>query len=170
MALVVEDGTIVAGAEAYASVADADTYWSSRGNPSEWTVLTVSEKEVALRQATEYLESTYIFKSCLQDITQPLSFPRLPFYGREGRLLAGEGVIPTPIKNANIELALQHIIKNLFFSANEINQKRIKKERVVDHEIEYDLEQSSIRIISYVEKLLRPYILSSHSTTRIIRG
>jgi hypothetical protein len=168
--LIIEDGSIVPDAEAYATVAEADTYWAERDSPVEWTNLTTAQKEAALRQATEYLETNYCYRSCIQDTTQPLAFPRLPFYDKEGRILAGTGVIPTAIKNANIELALRHAISNLLLDETP-NDNNIIREKVGDHEVEYDrAKQSNTKIFAYVEKLLKRYTLSSLNTASIIRG
>ena len=57
MALVVEDGSGLSGANSYATAAQADTYASDRGL-SAWTGDTAT-KEAALIRATDYLEATY---------------------------------------------------------------------------------------------------------------
>lgn len=58
MTLVVEDGSIVSGAESYASVAQADAYFAARGI-TIWSPLLDAEKEQALRRATDYMVQTY---------------------------------------------------------------------------------------------------------------
>jgi hypothetical protein len=45
-------------AESYAAVADADSYWTARGD-SVWPAAADSDKEVALRKATAYLDDAY---------------------------------------------------------------------------------------------------------------
>lgn len=52
--LIVEDGTRPIGANTYASIADADAYWSDRANEA-WDAATDDEKSSALIQATDYL-------------------------------------------------------------------------------------------------------------------
>lgn len=54
MALIVEDGTGLADAESYLSVADADTYHADRNNEA-WQDYSTAEKEAALRKATQYI-------------------------------------------------------------------------------------------------------------------
>tara|TARA_R100000789_G_scaffold41611_1_gene43139 strand:+ start:14817 stop:15329 length:513 start_codon:yes stop_codon:yes gene_type:complete len=170
VALVKEDGSIVSGAESYVTVAEADAYWADRGDPAQWTDLTTAQKESALRQATQYLETNYNWKSCLQDVVQPLAFPRLPFYDKEGRLLAGEGVIPQKVKDAQIELALRHAIQNLLLDTNP-QDDNILRERVGDHEVQYKSGSTKTYSFSYVQSLLRSYVLSStFNEARIIRG
>lgn len=82
MAIIVEDGTIVAGANAYASLSDLDTYHEDRGNTA-WVNADDETKEAAMLRATAGLESHYRerwigFKSNHNDANAPqfLSWPR----------------------------------------------------------------------------------------------
>lgn len=82
MAIVVEDGTIVAGANAYASLLDLDTYHEDRGNTA-WVNADDETKEAAMLRATAGLESQYRdrwigFKSNHNTVTAPqfLAWPR----------------------------------------------------------------------------------------------
>lgn len=168
MALIVEDGTLVSGAEAYISVADADTYFTDRGSPTTWTGATTGQKEAALKYAAQYMDLRYRFNGCLQDTTQALSFPRTSFYNYDGRLLAGSGVIPDAIKNANAELALRHLIQDLFFSSNP-DESRVTSKKIGDAAETYDVNRSSNRF-TYIDILLGDYLLNSPSVVPIIRG
>lgn len=58
MAIIVEDGTIVAGANAYASLTAVDTYHEDRLN-TIWTNAEDDVKEAAMLRATAGLESKY---------------------------------------------------------------------------------------------------------------
>ena len=79
MTLIVEDGSIVAGAESYISVADAETFLNNRG-------LTLtgaeSDKEAALRKATDYMVQVYRMRwqGWKVDQTQALDWPRNSVY------------------------------------------------------------------------------------------
>lgn len=96
MALIVEDGTGMADAEAYISVADADTYFAARGNAS-WAALTTEAKEQALRLGADYMGAVYGPRWCGTRLTttQALDWPR-----------DVEGV-PEAVKRANAELAVR---------------------------------------------------------------
>lgn len=168
MALVIENGTIVSGAEAYISVTDADTYFSSRGNPTSWSGATTAEKEAALRYATQYMELRYRFKGDLIESTQPLSFPRTSFYNHDNKLLAGSGTIPTAIQHANAELALRHLTENLFYSTNP-DDSRITSKSIGDVSETYDVNRSSSRF-TFIDLLLGDYLLNSPSVVPVIRG
>ncbi len=44
--------------DSYASVSEADTYWSERNN-SDWSAASMADKEKALRFATELIDGQY---------------------------------------------------------------------------------------------------------------
>ena len=77
MALIVEDGTGKSDAESYISVADADTYFSKRGN-AVWAALTTEQKEQSLRKATDYMGQVYKlrWKGVRTTSAQALDWPR----------------------------------------------------------------------------------------------
>ena len=82
MTIIVEDGTIVAGANAYASLAAVDTYHEERLN-TIWTDSDDEKKEAAMLRATAGLESKYRdrwfgFKSNYNETNAPqfLAWPR----------------------------------------------------------------------------------------------
>ncbi len=81
MAIVVEDGSIVAGANAYASLIDLDTYHEDRQNTA-WLNASDEAKEAAMLRATAGMESHYRerwvgFKSNFNTGTrQNLAWPR----------------------------------------------------------------------------------------------
>lgn len=81
MPLIVEDGTGKTDSESYCSVEDADKYFADRGI-EEWEDLDITQKEQALRKATDYIELRFgsRFTGCKNSETQSLSFPR---YGKE---------------------------------------------------------------------------------------
>ena len=58
MAITVEDGSIVAGGNVYASLADVDTYHEDRAN-ALWTDADDTAKEAAMLRATAGIESKY---------------------------------------------------------------------------------------------------------------
>jgi len=56
MALIVEDGTAKTDANAYVSVADADSYFATN---AAWTALTPTQKEAAIVAATRWVDDAY---------------------------------------------------------------------------------------------------------------
>lgn len=117
MALIVEDGTGRSDAESYASVAEADTYHTNRGNAA-WTALNTTAKEQALRKATDYMVQTYRerWRGRRVKQTQTLDWPRvgvvldeaqMPYPGVYGFFQVDYTIVPPEVKNACSELALR---------------------------------------------------------------
>jgi hypothetical protein len=107
MALIVEDGTIVTGAESYISVADADAYFSARGNAA-WAALTpTATKEAALRKATDYMTGRYglRWKGDRVSELQALDWPRSSAYANG--FLIDSGSVPVAVQRACAELAVR---------------------------------------------------------------
>lgn len=104
MALTVESGAGLTDAEAYLSVADADTYFAARGNAS-WAALDATAKEQALRKGADYLEASYRWRGERATTVQALSWPR--------KCVTVDGVdvpsdaVPVAIQRANAELAVR---------------------------------------------------------------
>jgi hypothetical protein len=115
VALIVEDGTQVAGAESYISVSGADTYFSNRGGATWSALATTAIKEQSLRKATDYMEGAYRDRwlGTRVSVVQVLSWPRawvqirdVPVgYGAFGSYLQ-PNVVPAEVKQACAELAL----------------------------------------------------------------
>jgi len=100
--LIVEDGTGLGDANAYATVEYVDEYHSTRGIMS-WTG-TTEEKETAIVRATDYIETRWgpRFLAARQFPTQALSFPRVGLRTREGHPVTG---VPENVLRATAEYA-----------------------------------------------------------------
>jgi hypothetical protein len=107
MTLIVEDGTGRDDAESLASVDQVGAHHESRGN-SRWATLTETEKEQALRRATDYMGQMYAakWKGVRAHAGQALDWPRadvrLPGAG-----CVPSDAIPKQITQAMAELALR---------------------------------------------------------------
>ena len=107
MAFIVEDGTGLANATSYVSVADADTHFTDRGN-TVWTGATVTVKEVALVKATDYVEKRFgpKFRGFRESKQQSLEWPRLNAFDNDDFLYSDVDRIPRNLKRGIIEYAL----------------------------------------------------------------
>ena len=105
MALIVEDGSGLDTAESYVSVADAGTYCTAHGL-SAWTGAD-AVKEAALRNATQYIDTTYNFRSAKSYQYQSLEFPRQMWDWDADPLM-------TRLRSATVELAVKALTENLF--------------------------------------------------------
>lgn len=132
MALIVEDGTGVANADSYSSVADADAYFTRYGIPAAWGTAALDVKEGALRNATRFVDQSVRFFGKKVVESQALEFPRTEFVTTTGEIVP-EGVIPDLLKDATIEAAGTHLSANL----NTATTKTIKSESYGSTSITY---------------------------------
>lgn len=110
MTITVEDGTGLTGADAYISVANADTYFSAIGDTT-WSTASTTAKEQAIVQATRYMEKRFgnKWKGIIASSTQALGWPRDYVYDERGTELNDQ--VPTAIANACAEYA-KHALTN----------------------------------------------------------
>lgn len=118
MSIIVEDGTGMATAESYVSVADASTYHSNRGNTAWASLTSDAVREQCLRKATDYMLQNYrsAWKGVRVNSTQALDWPRYNVYTDDqvlgahyvpNRFLIASNIVPVEVKNACAELALK---------------------------------------------------------------
>jgi len=175
MALTVEDGTVVAGAESYITVAAADTYFSNRGNAA-WAALTTAQKEEALRRATDYMIQAYRsrWKGFRKDGTQALDWPRSfvylePFvHGIVGTYpyLVADTIVPTEVKNVCAELAVKASAAAL---APDL-ERAVQSETIGPISVTYDGASPEYTRYRAADMLLRPYLTGSGSSAQLVRS
>jgi hypothetical protein len=160
MALTVENGTGLTNAEAYISVADANTYHNLRGN-STWLTITAQEAEEALRRATDYMQQVYngLWDGYRTNDTQSLDWPRKFVTDTDNYTNAylASNVIPTEIKNACAELAWKAAQGELL---SDLSQA-VKREKIDVLEVEYaEFSPQSKRYVA-IDKMLAKYLTGS---------
>ena len=152
MSLLVEDGTEVAGAESYMTVADSLTYHSNLGN-NTWATITTTQQEQALRRATNYMTQAYRgkWKGVRVTETQALDWPRSGVTVEDFEV--ADTIVPNEVKNACAELALRAAAGELLS-----DRKRAKVRVQVDViSTEYDRFSSHATKYEAVEAMLKPY-------------
>jgi len=105
MALIVEDGNVVSGANAYISNADFLAYHAARNNTAVAS-LASAVVDAAILYATEYLDSNYVWRGTPVDDDQELGLPTEDGYDDQGREIIG---LPAQVVKACAELAYLHI-------------------------------------------------------------
>ena len=109
---VVEDGSGKSDANSYTTVAFADQYFENHNNPSDWTGADQATKEMALREATQYLDLYYggrwRGRKKLLTEDQALDWPRYEAYDDDDRWIDSE-TIPVKLQEATAEAALRDI-------------------------------------------------------------
>jgi len=160
MTLIVEDGTGLAGAESYVSVADADAYHAGRDNTAWAAISTTALKEAALRRATDYLGGfAERWKGYRLTETQALDFPRcnVPKPGTGGASYYGSSEVPAPLVKACCELALRASAGDL----SEDTGQEIIREKVGQLETEYQPGSRAGSKFPAVDSLLGPLLTGS---------
>lgn len=147
MALIIEDGSIVSGANSFVTVDEVKDYADLRAMTIP---LTTSKIEAAAILSMDYMKSKQYVGQAVSDI-QPLPFPRLYL---ENYLST---VIPQDVKNAQIELIIASFTNTLIATDNTPN---IKREKVGELETEYagfgfSQSFSSARVDMYLSKFIR---------------
>lgn len=163
MALTVEDGTTVPGAESYVSTQEADTYLSERGMAADWLTKTDPEKEALLRRAMDYMRAVYRgkWKGWRVRDHQALDWPRqgviladLPYNGQ-----VRFDDIPREVKEAQIELAIRQLAATGPLLAD--LSRGTVSESVGSVAVTYDTHSpQQVRYVQ-VDTLLAPYLAST---------
>lgn len=165
MSLITEDGTVVVGAESYATVADTTAWHLARGN-STWAGLTNDQMEQALRRATDYMTQAYQprWKGYRASATQELDWPRAGVYiAPLAYTLAGTSFlvtdtsVPPEVKNACIALALRAAAGDLL---SDLSQG-VLSEKIGPIETTYNKVTSQRVRYAAIDAMLAPYLQSS---------
>lgn len=155
MAIVVEDGTVVTGANSYVSEAELTTYASDRG------IAITGENDELLIQAMDYIESLdFIGIKWTKD--QPLVWPRVDVL-IDGYYQDVED-IPTQLKNGQMAVALAIDAGNGPLIDLPRNTKR---EKVGDLEVEYMDGTASVTIARTINANLRKLLKNGGAFTVI---
>ena len=171
--LIIEDGSIVAGAEAYIDVAYADTYHANRGNDA-WVTLTVPQKEAAIRRATDYMGEAYRLKWAGKrvGITQALDWPRLTVPRKDTigfqystQVYYDHKSIPEEVKKASAELALRAIAGDL---APDLKQG-VRSKKIGPMETTYDTSSPQAKRYRAVDMMLSVFFSGGGATMGLCR-
>lgn len=148
MAIVVEDGTIVTGANSYVTTAALTTYATARG------VTLTSGAETLLIQAMDYIESLD-YKGVRIDRDQPLKFPRA------GIMVDGFELVYTTIPDY-LKNGLMHTAMAIDAGNGPLLDlpRATKREKVGEIEVEYSDSSSSVIIVRKIMAMLHPLLAS----------
>lgn len=174
MALITTPGA--SDAEADASVAETDAYFSARG-VTTWTGTTTA-KENALRVGASFVSNQYRgeWPGVRTSETQSRPWPRTGVYDTDGYLIANN-VIPEQVKQANMEAALLSLtgvsLEPVLTRGNAI-KRTVDKVGPLSQEIEYADGASGLDRFTVIEGLLRGLVRSARGasvgTVRLVRA
>lgn len=164
MALIVEDGTIVAGAESYASVAEADARLAALGFTT-WQPLLTAEKEAALRRSFVFMNQTFrsLWKGTKVEGDQPADFPRDDMDVED--VILENDIVPLDVKNAQIDLSIKAAAGDL--NPDTTGQKLLRK-KLGPLEKEFSNSGTAVAVNRALWMSLAPYLNLSGSN-RVIR-
>lgn len=171
MALIVEDGTGKTDADAYISVADADTYHAAHSNDTDWTAASTGEKEKGIRLATQYLDARYVGRwiGARKQENQALAWPRSGGVDSDGYTIDDDS-LPVKLTHACAELALKVVAGDTLLAddtaAGTIKSK-LQKVGSLEQSIEYLGGQTQYKKYRLVEYLLRELLVG---TGQVVRG
>lgn len=170
MSLIVEDGSGIANAESYISVADATAYHAARGNAAWAALANDTLREQMLRKATGAMLQLYRSRwaGWRVSATQALDWPRAyvertdfanlssitPPPNLLGAYYYPSNTVPADVQNACAELALRAISGDLLPDVGRV----AKREKVDVIEVEYADGAPAVTTFRAVELMLQPYL------------
>ncbi len=172
MTLVVEDGTVIDGADSYVTVDEANAYWFTRAlaNDQSWVDAESADKEAALRQATAFLDDAYVWNGTVVDGGQDLQWPRAGIYDRNGYPLP-TNEIPSRLKRAVFVLAKEALSGALIEVENRdatLKSKTVEVAGAIKESLSYADHTSTRKHYPEVDRLLAGFYASkSDAKTRV---
>ena len=153
MAIVVEDGSIVTGANSYVTEAELIAYAALRG-----VTIASSDAEKWITLAMDYLE-TLDYKGEISTSDQPLQWPRLYVKIDGYSVISTE--IPDELKKVEMHLATQ-ISQGVDPTSNV--ERATKREKVGDLEVEYMAGTSYTTVDRKLSMLLNKLLVGGSSS------
>jgi len=154
-------------AEAYASVAESDLYHARRGNAA-WASVATSDKEAALRRATDYMVARYSgrWRGEVVDSEQVLDWPRYGVWS--SAFLLDSATVPAGVRHACAELALRSATGTALYT--DVGPQEVTSERVGPIAVTYANRQGGQTRFPLVDEMLSKYLIGSTNQVRLIRG
>tara|TARA_R110002096_G_C14661938_1_gene728456 strand:- start:50975 stop:51517 length:543 start_codon:yes stop_codon:yes gene_type:complete len=167
MALIVEDGTGLATAESYLSVADFDTYWSLRTTDPVYTeaalgTVNATQKEEALRVSTQEAdaENEIYWKGDKATSLQGLDWPRFNAFDNSGHAY-DSSAIPVELEAYIAERSARYmanittgLIPDLDSPAGDIVREKIKA-GPVELDTSYSGGASAVKTFAKLDTLIQ---------------
>jgi len=153
--LVIEDGTVVAGANSYYTLASADDYFDTRGN-STWVDYDEDAKIYAMIKACQYMENLN-WKGVKSLSDQELVWPRIGMEDEDGYAIDSDE-IPKRIKWGQAEIAYRYILDTELETDISAGAGSVKSEQVDVIKVEYFTGKSVNKTYQRVENLLAPFL------------
>ena len=158
--LVIEDGTIVSGANSLVTLAEADLYHLNHGN-TDWSG-TDSERARKVIRAQQFYDGRYRMrlKGVKTNSDQVLTWPRDVMVDEDGYSVDADE-IPQLVKDSVCEIA------RTLPSTQKITQSAsLKRVKAGSVEVEYFSESKQREVLDLADELNRPYLRPAGTLTR----
>lgn len=156
------------GVDSFVSVVDADTYWTEHSGGTNWAAANNSDKEKALREASQYIDKNYTWRGNHPGTeSQLLSWPRQNVVDRKGRIISS-GSVPTEIKNATAWLAEQALDGALVEVKN--RGGRVSSLKAGSVEIDYEANAPSQKTFDYLDMLVSDLVKGGKNSVTLLKG
>lgn len=168
MAFVVEDGTGLAGANSFASVAEFDNHLAGQLYAEDAAAATTDNKQRALMMASRLIDATVLWNGVRKAQAQGLGWPRyyaeeaeIQFRGFNAWTVWGSGYryydsnsVPKGVKAATCELARELLKTD---RTAEPGEKGIKSTTVGPISVTFDATDRPAILTKVVRLMLRPF-------------
>jgi hypothetical protein len=168
MALIVEDGTGVTGANSYVSLEDVNEYHAARGNTA-WADAASSPDEAregAIVRATQYIDAKYRLRwpgTRKAGRSQRLEWPRSDATDIYGEVIADDSV-PQEVADATAEAALREVTAPGSLMPDYVASEKVISETIGKLSVTYSDKlissgaNSVLPVISIIDGILAPIL------------
>lgn len=163
MAIIVEDGTVVANANSYVLVAFIDTFCEDLGL-SAWEAADDEARETALLRGMAYIEGMS-FKGYKTDSEQSLKWPRETATDEDGYAIDTD-VIPTCLQKATARAAYEEIVSPGILQDNLTRDDFTTSERVDVISVTYEQGKNEI-VFRAIDTYLKGIVTDFTSLVRV---
>lgn len=161
--LIVETGIGVAHANSYASLESARNYFVGRRlYSSAWIAASDDDKKIALKQASNVLDSEFFWAGDgALTTTQGLAWPRVNARDRDNKIISG---LPKKVHDATCEVAMYLLAQERLIARDGVGLSSITVDVI---KLVFDRKQSPLLFPEYVSRMLNGYGTPVRSATQI---
>ena len=160
MALIVEDGTGKANADAYVSVDALKAFCAARGYETD--DYDDSEFEPAIRKATDYINTQFRFKGARLNAAQTMEFPRSDLFDWSAHPVLG---LPKRVADACCDLAFKALAAPLY--QDQDRGGKVKSESVAGISVTYADDAPTGMVWQQANNYLQPYVKPQRDSMRV---
>lgn len=155
--------------DSFTSISDADSYWTNNSGGTAWASASQSDKEAALRQASQYIDKRYKFIGMhTGSVSQLLAWPRVGAVDKQGRYRSG---VPKEIKDATAYLANEALSEHLLPPQQRGNKIKRLRAGGTRHGVEIDYQPNAPgqTTYDYVDLLVSDLIVGSRNSSKMMK-